>query len=121
MKTAKLVIGIISIVLSLMVIFQSCAASLGEAMANSEEISGATGIFVAMLMIAAGIVAIAGRKSKGAAIACVILYGIAAILGLTASGIFKDLMIWGGLCAIFAIFFLVSVIMQKKSQPNTPQ
>jgi hypothetical protein len=34
MKTAKLVIGIISIVLTFVVMFQSCAAYIGDALAN---------------------------------------------------------------------------------------
>jgi hypothetical protein len=37
MKTAKLVIGIISIVLTFVVMFQSCAASIGDALANEGE------------------------------------------------------------------------------------
>jgi len=118
MKTAKLVIGIISIILSLIVGFQSCAAGLGEALAN-EGSSGAVGTFVAIIMLAAGIVAIATRSSKGGAICCTIMYALAAILGLTSSGIFADLLIWGAISAVFAIVFLISVFTFKKDV--TPQ
>jgi hypothetical protein len=113
MKTAKLVIGIMSIVLSMVVIFQSCAAGLGEAMAG-EGTSGGAGAFVAVLILAAGIVAIAARSSRGGAICCTIIYALAGILGLTASGIFTDLMIWGVVSIIFALLFLISAIMLKK-------
>ena len=37
MKTAKLVIGIISMVLFVLVAFQSCAAGLGNALADNGE------------------------------------------------------------------------------------
>ena len=38
-------------------------------------------------------------------------------------GIFEDLVIWGGLCLIFAVIFLISVIRWKKNpqQPVTKE
>ena len=44
MKTAKLVIGIISMVLFVLVAFQSCAAGLGNALADNGEVSGTSGM-----------------------------------------------------------------------------
>jgi hypothetical protein len=69
MKVAKLVIGIISIVLTLVIFFQSCAASIGDALMEEGGTSGASGILVAILMLVAGIVAIAARNSRGGSIA----------------------------------------------------
>lgn len=114
MKTAKLVIGIISIVLSLVVMFQSCAASIGDALLDEGGTSGGAGVFVAILMLIAGIVAIAARKSKGGGIFCLIFYAIAGIIGIVAQGIFADLIIWGILCLIFAVVFLIATITTKK-------
>lgn len=114
MKTAKLIIGIVSIVLTFLILFQSCAVSIGEALENEGGGTGGAGIFVAILMLIAGIVAIAARNSKGGGIFCLVLYGLAGIIGITSKGIFKDLAIWGGLCLIFAVFFLVSTIMHDK-------
>lgn len=114
MKVAKLVIGIVSFVLSIVVLFQSCAVGLGTALQNNTtDTSGGMGIFVAVLMIVAGIVAIAGKKSKGGAIATSVIYVIAGILGVAATGMFKDLIIWGIINFIFAAVFIVSIFVQK--------
>ena len=51
MKTAKLVLGIISIVLSLFVMFQSCAAGIGDAMMGEGGTSGSAGTIVAFLIM----------------------------------------------------------------------
>lgn len=119
MKTMKLIIGIISIVLTLIIFFQSCAATIGEAMMNADGTSGGAGILVAVFMLIAGIIAIAARKSKGAGIVCLVLYAAAGILGITAHGIFRDLIIWGVISLIFAVVFLISTIMFKSQ--NAPE
>ena len=73
MKTAKLVIGIVSIVLALVMLFQSCAANVGSVLATAgTDMSGAVGTFAAILLIVAGIIGIAARKSKGGTIAAFI-------------------------------------------------
>ena len=112
-----------SIVLTFLVLFQSCAAGLGDAMMDEGGTSGFSGLFVAILMLIGGIVAIAARNSRGGGIFCTILYGLAGLLGLTAQGIFEDLVIWGGLCLIFAVIFLISVIRWEKNpqQPVTKE
>ncbi|MEA4919785.1 MAG: hypothetical protein VB078_02500 [Clostridiaceae bacterium] len=114
MKTAKLIIGIISIVLTFLIMFQSCAASIGDALADEEGNSGINGTIVAFLMLIAGIVAIAARKSKGGGIFCLILYALAGIIGITSKGIYGDLMIWGGLNLIFAAIFLIGTLTYRK-------
>lgn len=58
MKTAKLVIGIISMVLFVLVAFQSCAAGLGNALADNGEVSGTSGMLLAFCMLIAGIVGV---------------------------------------------------------------
>lgn len=116
MKVAKLVIGIISIVLTLVIFFQSCAASIGDALMEEGGTSGASGILVAILMLVAGIVAIAARNSRGGSIACTIIYALAGILGVASQGIYADLKIWGAVCLVFAVFFLVDVIISRKQE-----
>lgn len=120
MKTAKLTIGIVSIVFSLIVLFQSCAAGVGSALTNANDTSGGSGIFVAILMIAAGIVGIAARASKGGSIAATIIYALAGIVGVASNGIFKDLIVWGVVNFAFAIVFLISVFTQDYNKPVMP-
>ena len=122
MKTAKMIIGIISIVLTFVMLFQSCAAGIGDAMENKGGTSGGTGIFTAILILIAGIVAIAARNSKGGSIFCAVLYALAGIIGLTSHGIYEDLMVWGSICLIFAVVFLISAITFKgRKQKNVSE
>ncbi|MEA4964794.1 MAG: hypothetical protein VB055_03070 [Oscillospiraceae bacterium] len=117
MKTAKLVIGIVSIVLSMFVLFQSCAAGVGNALAENGEASGSAGLMVAILMLIAGIVGIATRKSKGGGITTGVFYAVAGILGICNYGSYSDLMVWSILCFIFAVVFIIgSVKMPKKEK-----
>ena len=97
MKTAKLVIGIVSIVLALVMLFQSCAANVGSVLATAgTDMSGAVGTFAAILLIVAGIIGIAARKSKGGTIAAFIFY----------------LIVWGVVSLVFAVVFIISVFVQ---------
>ena len=115
MKIWKLVSGILSIVFSLIALVQSGAVGLVSAVEKSGDSGGSIGLFVAVLMLTAGIVSICVRKGgKGGAIALFILFGLAALMGLTSTGIFADLKVWGGWCLICAIIGLLS-IWQKES------
>lgn len=116
MKTWKLVSGILSTVLFVLVAFQSCAAGLGNALAENGESSGSGGIFVAILMLSGGIVSIATRKSKGKGgnIALIVLFGLAALVGFGSAGSFTDLNIWAFWCLINAILAVVAMVKSKK-------
>ena len=83
MKVWKLISGILSMVLFLVVAFQSCAAGVANTLAENGEVSGSAGILVAILMLAGGIVSVATRKSEknGGNIALIVLFGLAALLG----------------------------------------
>ena len=112
MRTWKLVSGILSIVLCLFVLFQSCAAGLSNALQNNGEVGGSAGVIVAVMLLAGGIVSIATRDSygKGGKIALVILYGIGALFGFTLAGSYSDLVIWAVWCLICAVLAIVSII-----------
>ncbi len=111
MKVWKLVSGILSIIMCLVVMMQSCAAGVVDAVEEQGGTSGATGILVAILMLAGGIVSIATRKNqgKGGNIALIIIFGLAAFNGLVNHGIFTDLIIWGVWCLINAILAVVAI------------
>ena len=115
MKTWKLVSGILSIILFVLVAFQSCAAGVYNSLADNAEVSGTAGIILAVLMLASGIVSICTRKGgKGGNIATLILYGIAAIVGFANAGSFADLNIWAGWCAICAVLALIALFKKTK-------
>lgn len=116
MKTWKLVSGILSIVAFFMVAFQSCAAGIGNTMAENGEASGSAGIIVAIMILSGGIVSIATRKGgKGGNIALIVLFGIGALFGYVLAGSFSDLNIWATWCLINVVLAIVSLIKCKKA------
>lgn len=117
MKTWKLVSGILSIVLCMFVLFQSCAAGIANTLADNGEVSGSAGAIVAIMMLAGGIVSIVTRKgSKGGNIALIVLFGIAAICGFTMAGtVYTDLYIWAAWCLICVVLAVVSLIKAPKN------
>lgn len=124
MKTWKLVSGIISIAMCLLVLFQSCFAGLGDVMINAldknaSSSSGLAGVFVAFLMMSGGIVSIVTRNwSKGGNIAMVVLYGLAALIGYTSFGFFKDLIVWATWCLVCAVLAVISLLRPPVLQSN---
>jgi len=118
LKTWKLVSGILCMVLFIMVMFQSCAAGLSNAIEGSGEISGSAGVFVALMMLTGGIVSVATRKSsgKGGNIALIVLFGLASLVGFSGYGSFSDLAIWSGWCLINAIMAVICLIKKDKKQ-----
>ena len=121
MTTWKLVSGILSIVLSIFVMFQSSAAGLLNALDGSKESSGTAGLFVAFLMIAGGIVSIAVRKkiSNGGNIALIVIFGLAALIGfVSAAGKFKDLYFWASWCLLLAVLAIICIIKNRNNTSN---
>lgn len=116
MKIAKLVIGIISIILFALVIFQSCAAGLSNTLSENEEVGGSAGVILAICLLIAGIIGIATRNSssKGAAITVGCFYGIGGLLGLLMAGSYTDLYIWSAISIAFGLVFIISIFTQKK-------
>ena len=117
MKTWKLVAGILSIILFFIVMFQSCAAGVVNAIEDTGGSSGSAGFVVGILMLVGGIVSVVTRKSvgKGGNIALIILFGLAALIGFAGHGNYKDLVIWAVWCLINAALALVSIIKGNKT------
>lgn len=114
MKTLRLIIGILSCVLVLVVLFQSCAATVVTSMGeNTDDFSGAAGVVFAIIILSAGITAIAGRNSKGATTAATILYLLAALIGFVSKGVYADLQVWSFLSLGFGIVFAISIFAEN--------
>ena len=123
MKTARLCISILSMVLFFVIAFQSCAAGIGEALSGDEGNGSGSGMFVAFLMLIAGIVGICTRKSVIGSYVTAGFYAVAGIVGVSSIGsIFADLVIWGILSFIFAgIFVLSGILTQKASKKEASE
>ena len=120
MKTTKLVIGIISIVLFLIIAFQSCFAGLGNAISGNGESSGSAGFFLATCMLVAGIVGICTRKGFAGGIVSGCFYAIGGLIGIANYGTYSDLKIWSILSFIFAFVYIAgTIITKKKSTPKS--
>ena len=119
MKIMRMVCGIICCCLFLVIVFQSCAVGIGNALADYGEVSGSAGFITAVLMLVAGIISIAGRKSKGATITALVFYVLAGIIACTMYGSFSDLQIYGVLNFIFAGLFFISLFIGKKKKEIT--
>ncbi|MCQ2354016.1 MAG: hypothetical protein MJ102_02805 [Clostridia bacterium] len=113
MKTAKLVIGIISIVLFGLILFQSCAAGIGNSLEGNGETSGSSGAFLALCMLTAGIVGIATRKGIAGGFVSGGFYALGGLIGISNYGSYGDLKIWSILSFIFAVVFIIGSIMTK--------
>lgn len=116
MKTTKLVIGILSIVLSVFVLFQGCTANVADALSESSTPVGMFGVMIAIILLVAGIVAIATRSSKAGGIVAGVFYLLGGLIGKAGAGTYyKDLEVWSALCFIFAaIFILGSILFMRK-------
>ncbi|OAA88869.1 hypothetical protein [Clostridium ljungdahlii] len=111
----KKVIGIISIVLFIIVAFQSCAVGVGNTLANNKEASGSAGLFLAFCMLIAGIIAIISKNSRGVTITAAVFYLLAFIIGISNVGtIYKDLQIWSILNLIFAALLIFHIFKNKQ-------
>ena len=112
MRVWKLVSGILSIILFAVVMFQSCAAGVVNALEDNGGISGSVGVIVGILMLAGGIVSIATRNKtgKGHDIALIVL---AAVFGFAGYGNYSDLVIWSVWCLINAVLAVVSMIKNR--------
>lgn len=118
MKIWRLVSGILSMVLFLIISFQSCAVGVVNAVEdNKEDTSGAGGILVAFGLLVAGIVSTAlwKNKSKGGDIALIVLYGFTALMGFANQGTFGDLVVWSSWALICAIMAALALYLNSKA------
>lgn len=115
-STGRLVIGIISCVLPIMILFQSCAVGLANTLTENGSTSGSQGVVMALCMLVAGIVGICTRNSrtKTGPVISTVFYLFGAVLTFGGGDTYGDLPIWGGVCACFGIVFLIAAIKTKK-------
>lgn len=105
MKNWKLVSGILNIVFAVVVVSQSFAAGVSDALGGSDSGAMSAGLVVAVLMVAAGIVSIVTRKAEknGGNIAQIIMLSIAAVVGLAMHAEYEDLVLWATWCCVAGI------------------
>ena len=115
MKIWKLIAGILSILVFVIVMLQSCAAGVVNALEESGGSSGSIGFICGILILAGGIVSIATRNSvgKGGNIALIVLFGLAALIGFAGYGNYSDLVFWSIWALVNVIFAVIALIRNK--------
>lgn len=117
MKIWKLVAGILSIIFSVIVFFQSMLVGTANTLSSNGEVGGGSvGLFVSIFMLSGGIVSIVVRNSEKTTgnIALGILFGLGAFLGFSMAGSYSDLNIWAGWCLINMGLAIVSFVKLRK-------
>ena len=116
MKNWKLISGILNIVLAVVVVAQSFAAGVSDALGGSDSGAMSAGLVVAVLMVAAGIVSIVTRNvvKNGGNIAMIVLLVLAALIGFTMHAGYTDLVIWAAWCCVCAVVAAISARNNRK-------
>jgi len=113
---ARMIIGILSMVLFLLISLQSCAAGASNMLNNSGELSGSAGLLTAICFFVGGLTGLLTRNStkKGGPIASCVFYWFAFFLSRMFSGSFSDLRIWGVLAFLFGTVYLIAAMKTRK-------
>lgn len=124
MKTWKLVSGILSILLFVMISFESCSIILAMNMMEMEDSSGYFGLLMSAFLLASGIVSIISRKGGEALqIALITLFLLALVCGALAfRNFFGDMILWCVWCLVNLILAVISFQTEgKKSMIHEAQ
>lgn len=124
MKTWKLVSGILSILLFVMISFESCSIILAMEMMEMEDSAGYFGLLMSAFLLASGIVSIISRKGGEALqIALIALFLLALVSGALAfRNFFGDMILWCVWCLVNLILAVISFRSEgKKSMIHEAQ
>lgn len=108
LNTAKLVLGILSLVMFLFVGFQSCSVGVLTKLGQSSDLGGSAGGLLTIVLLICGILGIAARRNQKATLTAGILYIVGGVLALPNAQIYKDLVIWGIVSIAFGVVFVIS-------------
>ena len=101
-RLARTIIGILSLVAFIFVMFQSCAANVVNAMeANTADASAGGGTLLAFILLIAGITTALGRDNAKATLVAAITYEVGAIIGFASLGTYGDLVFWSIIAVLF--------------------
>ena len=116
-KIPRLILGIVSILLSLLIAVESGAAGLINVLSGNEELSGTAGFILAICFFVAGIITIClkGQKFKAAFLTPAGFYIIGAFLAAANVGTYTDLVIWAILSGVFGSLLLLFMFLASET------
>ena len=112
MKTTKLILGILSGVLFIIIMLQSCTMTVGEALTENGGAGGIGGVMLSFCVLIGGVVGAAARNSRAGSIVAAVFYLIGTFFGFAADG-GVIMNVWAVLSAVFGVFFMVSAVVTK--------
>ncbi len=104
--TTRMIVGIISIVLFFLVSLYSCGVGFVNAVENNITGSGSAGLIIGILILTAGIISIAARKSLGGAITTACFYLVSAIIGIP----FEEIIILSIVSLVLFCVIFISIV-----------
>ncbi len=114
MKIWKLISGILSILLSAFLFYQSRFAPLADILSGGGN-AGTAGVIAAITILAGGILSLFVKSgSVGGNLAITVLYGIAAICGFHFSGTFPAFGLYAIWCLICAFLALIDLAVNRR-------
>ena len=113
MKTARLVFGILTLILCVVVLFQSCAVGIHNSIENNGDRGGAAGFFVFVFMVVSGVLSITVKSRRGG-FTTAGFYFLAGAIAVSNNAVFKDLSVWGMLNLGFALIIFIMTACQKE-------
>lgn len=136
MKIAKIIIGVVCILLSFVIAYQSALAGVagimtsisstlesafgGSNVPQEMDMSFFGGFFVAVSYYASGITSIAACRKRGGSVACFILMFVACLVGIGSlafgPGVFTGLIIWSLGAFAMCAFYIVDATKDLKKK-----
>jgi len=115
-SSGRLIISILSMVLCVIIAFQSCAAGLSNAMQENGATSGTSGMMLAFCMLLAGIIGAVTRNSKSQIVTMIPagFYWFGTLLTFGTGSTYGDLPVWGGFSFVFGLVFVIAGLKMKK-------
>ncbi len=114
MSVWRLVSGIITLVLAMFVLFQSCAAGLFEIVILNKSIGTIIRPVMIIILIAVGIVSIAARDYRGCNIALIPLCAIGSSIGFIFHKDTFGFIIWAAWFLLLMVAAILSLVLWKK-------
>lgn len=102
MRLPRMIIGILSDVMFIIVMFQSCATNVVNSLgSNTTDTSAGGGTILAFALLIAGVTGAIGRDSLKATLTAAVIYLVGALIGFVSLGTFSDLIVWSVVALIF--------------------
>ena len=108
----KKAIGVVTIMLFLVVEFNSCAVNLANSLGGIKKVDGTAGMILGLFMLVGGIISLCSKVYRGRIIAAIIFYCAAGVIGYYNINSYHEIKIWMLFNAGFAVMLLINLIVK---------